>query len=261
MYDEIKISELHFTVPQARSGGKPGLHLYINVDNQNKRNLYYQGPKCHVPFAVNPDETPNRESSYESSMMCNIDDNELLQKLNELDATVLATAIANKDTWFPSKEGGKSIKTDDWIKSKQFCVVKVSEDNKYKPKMKLKIINQGNKGETSFYTSRKVDGKNLMRPATIDAISAGCHVVPIITLAGAWIGTLGYGVELRVDQLMIEQSEDVRGVHNFVLDGEIMLDSNPVIEHEIISNIEYPKKRELDDLEPTCDSKRLHTDN
>ena len=113
MYDDLNISELHFTVPQARSGGKPGLHQYINADIDNKRNLYFQGPKCRVPFAVNPDETPNGESTYKSTMMCNIDDDELLQKLNELDTLVLATAIANKDTWFPSKDGGKSIKTDD----------------------------------------------------------------------------------------------------------------------------------------------------
>ena len=104
-------------------------------------------------------------------MVCNIEDDELSKKLHELDAKVLASAIANKDTWFPGKDSGKSTKTDDWIKSKQFCVVKEPEDNKYKPKVKLKIINHGNKGETSFYTSRKVAGKNMMCPATMDAIT------------------------------------------------------------------------------------------
>ena len=41
-----------------------------------------------------------------------------------------------------------------------------------------------------------------------------------------------------------------------------MLDSNPAVEHDIITHIENPKKRELEELDQTCGGKRLqiHTD-
>jgi len=217
MYNEIKPSDWHYGAPLQRAQGK-GAHLYINLNEFTKKNCRFQTPTLKIPFAVRADES----ADWKSTMMANIEDDVLMEKLQEIDESLLNAAFKNQSTWWP----GLKEKDKDWISSKHSKVVKIQDDSRYPPKMKIKIINEGNKQATKFYIAKPDNETNQIGylDSNIDCVTAGSKVVAMVSIQGAWIShysmTYCFGLELRAEQVLVYQQPETRSIHQFKLSNE-----------------------------------------
>ena len=157
-------------------------------------------------------------------MFANIDDDVLMEKLCEIDQSLLNAAIKNQSAWWP----GMKEKDEDWVSSHQSKVVKIQEDSRYPPKLKLKIINEGNKQATKFYVASQEEPEALM-DANIESVTPGSKVVAMVSIQGAWIShhsmNFCFGLELRAEQILVYQPAETRGIHQFKLyndDGQML---------------------------------------
>ena len=68
-------------------------------------------------------------------------------------------------------------KDEDWVSSHQSKVVKIQEDSRYPPKLKLKIINEGNKQATKFYVANK--GEEALMDVVLRPPVAVIPIIPV----------------------------------------------------------------------------------
>ena len=220
MYNEIKPSDWHYEAPLQRAQGK-GAHLYINLNEFTKKNCRFQTPTLKIPFAVRADES----ADWKSTMFANIEDDVLMEKLQEIDESLLNAAFKNQSTWWP----GLKEKDKDWISSKHSKVVIKIGDSRYPPKMEMEIIHEGHKQATKFYKQAKkfyISETNQIGylDSNIDCVTAGSKVVAMVSIQGAWIShysmTYCFGLELRAEQVLVYQQPETRSIHQFKLSNE-----------------------------------------
>ena len=212
MYNEIKPSHWHYEAPLQRAQGK-GAHLHINLNEFTKKNCRFQTPTLKIPFAVRADES----ADWKSTMMANIEDDVLMEKLQEIDESLLNAAFKNQSTWWP----GLKEKDKDWISSKHSKVVRIG----YPPKMKMKIIHEGHKQATKFYIAKPDNETNqigyldllpgvtqsiVALDSNIDCVTPGSKVVALVSIEGAWISPYCFGLVLLAEQVLVYQKPETR---------------------------------------------------
>lgn len=229
-FDEVTPLEWHVTTPQDRTSGH-GKQMFINQSKDIKERIVFQLPPTKAPFGV---QQPDQEgggaySAWKSSL--SVDSSQEMTKVFEqIDQLLLKHAIAEKKMWF-----SKPI-DDEKIALKQFTCVKPSTSPDWPDKIKLKIIKAGNQNESKIYKATvnpdygSVNGVskfNLVRVAE-DEIPKGCEVTAIVEVGGAWVSQIGFGLELRIQQMFFVHDDVGPNINQFQIEGGVSLQESKI---------------------------------
>ena len=186
----IKFSKLR----KNKNGGKA---VYIN--NSDGKKLYLQLPYMRSPYGLSTftDESTGR-TSYSLDLSFDTDNaeaSELCEKLKELDELVVNTVAKNSKEWM-GKEFNVAVLKEALYKP----LVRPSKEP-YPSTVKLKILT---KPDGSFVP----EAYNTQRESIpLESIEKGQRVLTIIDLNQIWFIDNKFGVTVRLQQVLVEQSE------------------------------------------------------
>lgn len=186
----VKFSKLR----KNKNGGKA---VYIN--NSDGKKLYLQLPYMRSPYGLSTftDESTGRTSysldlSFDSD---NAEASELCEKLKELDELVVNTVAKNSKEWM-GKEFNVAVLKEALYKP----LVRPSKEP-YPSTVKLKVLT---KPDGSFVP----EAYSAQRESIpLDSIEKGQRVLTIIDLNQIWFIDNKFGVTVRLQQVLVEQSE------------------------------------------------------
>ena len=164
-----------------KNGGKA---VYLNAGDNKK--LYVQLPFLRSPYGLSAytDEATGR-TSYSLDLSFDPDNTEAMElheKLKELDDIIVNTVAANSKEWL----------------GKDFNVRPGKEQ--YPATMKLKVLT---KSDGSFVPECYNMSKQMV---TLDSIEKGQKAMAIIDLNQIWFIDNKFGVTIRLQQVLFEQS-------------------------------------------------------
>ena len=186
----IKFSKLR----KNKNGGKA---VYIN--NSDGKKLYLQLPYMRSPYGLSTftDESTGR-TSYSLDLSFDTDNaeaSELCEKLKELDELVVNTVAKNSKEWM-GKEFNVAVLKEALYKP----LVRPSKEP-YPSTVKLKILT---KPDGSFVP----EAYNTQRESIpLESIEKCQRVLTIIDLNQIWFIDNKFGVTVRLQQVLVEQSE------------------------------------------------------
>ena len=176
-----------------KNGGKA---VYLNTGDNKK--LYIQFPFMRSPYGLSAftDESTGR-TSYSLDLSFDPDNEEAMalhNKLKELDDIIVNTVAANSKEWL-----GKEFNVEVLKQALYKPMVRPGKEQ-YPATIKLKILT---KPDGSFvpeaYSMQK-------QPVSLDTIEKGQKVCAIVDLNQIWFIDNKFGVTIRLQQTLIEQS-------------------------------------------------------
>ena len=176
-----------------KNGGKA---VYLNAGDNKK--LYIQFPFMRSPYGLSAftDESTGR-TSYSLDLSFDPDNEEAMAlhyKLKELDDIIVNTVAANSKEWL-----GKEFNVEVLKQALYKPMVRPGKEQ-YPATIKLKILT---KPDGSFvpeaYSMQK-------QPVSLDTIEKGQKVCAIVDLNQIWFIDNKFGVTVRLQQTLIEQS-------------------------------------------------------
>jgi hypothetical protein len=177
-----------------KNGGKA---VYLNSSDNKK--IFVQLPFMRSPYglSVYTDETSGR-TSYSLDLSFDPDNPEstqLLKAMTELDELVVNTVANNSKEWL-----GKNFNVAVLKEALYKPIVRPGKDQ-YPATMKLKILT---KSDGSFVP----EAYSMKRErVSLDTVEKGQKVVAIIDLNQIWFIDNKFGVTIRLQQVLLEQSE------------------------------------------------------
>lgn len=177
-----------------KNGGKA---VYLNSSDNKK--IFVQLPFMRSPYglSVYTDETSGR-TSYSLDLSFDPDNTEsvqLLKAMTELDELVVNTVANNSKEWL-----GKNFNVAVLKEALYKPIVRPGKDQ-YPATMKLKILT---KSDGSFVP----EAYSMKRErVSLDSVEKGQKVVAIIDLNQIWFIDNKFGVTIRLQQVLLEQSE------------------------------------------------------
>lgn len=259
--EKFKASSINFseTIKVNKYGGKT---VYANY---NGGPLRLQMPKMNLPFGVskyqNPDKPDEIKYSLEMSF-ANLPD-EILTELKNMEEKIIAFAEEKSKELF-KKQQSKDLLLEFY---KSFIKYAESDDgeriDKYAPRMKAKIYNEGKNFKVDAFESEKVNGSypkiNITEDDVDEIIQKGAKCEAIIECTGIWVVNKTFGVSWKLAQVKIYRNENQLAGYAFDDDEESYdagepdaetYDTEAETETEEISKKEKPRrrKRETSDL-------------
>ncbi len=177
-----------------KNGGKA---VYLNSSDNKK--IFVQLPFMRSPYglSVYTDETSGR-TSYSLDLSFdpdNAESTQLLKAMTELDELVVNTVANNSKEWL-----GKNFNVAVLKEALYKPIVRPGKDQ-YPATMKLKILT---KSDGSFVP----EAYSMKRErVSLDTVEKGQKVVAIIDLNQIWFIDNKFGVTIRLQQVLLEQSE------------------------------------------------------
>ena len=176
-----------------KNGGKS---VYLNRGDNKK--IYLQLPFMRSPYGLSAftDEGTGR-TSYSLDLSFDAENTEAMElhkKLQELDDIIVDTVAANSKEWL-GKEFNKAV-----LKEALFKPVVKPGKEQYAPTIKLKILTKPDGGFVpECYSMQK-------QPVELDSIEKGQKVCAIVDLSQIWFIDNKFGVTIRLQQALFEQS-------------------------------------------------------
>ena len=176
-----------------KNGGKS---VYLNRGDNKK--IYLQLPFMRSPYGLSAftDEGTGR-TSYSLDLSFDAENTEAMElhkKLQELDDVIVDTVAANSKEWL-GKEFNKAVLKEALYKP----IVKPGKEQ-YAPTIKLKILTKPDGGFVpECYSMQK-------QPVELDSIEKGQKVCAIVDLSQIWFIDNKFGVTIRLQQALFEQS-------------------------------------------------------
>ena len=176
-----------------KNGGKA---VYLNAGDNKK--LYIQFPFMRSPYGLSAftDESTGR-TSYSLDLSFDPDNEEAMalhEKLKELDDIIVNTVAANSQEWL-----GKEFNVEVLKQALYKPMVRPGKEQ-YPSTIKLKILT---KPDGTFvpesYSMQK-------QPVPLDSIEKGQKAMAIIDLNQIWFIDNKFGVTIRLQQALFEQS-------------------------------------------------------
>lgn len=193
-YSDFNASAVSFSkFRKNKNGGKA---VYLNSSDNKK--IFIQLPFMRSPYglSVYTDETTGR-TSYSLDLSFDPDNaeaTEFCEKMKELDELVVNTVAKNSKEWL-----GKSFNVAVLKEALYKPIVRPGKDQ-YAATMKLKILT---KSDGSFVP----ECYNMQREVVpLDSVEKGQKVVAIIDLNQIWFIDNKFGVTIRLQQVLLEQS-------------------------------------------------------
>lgn len=177
-----------------KNGGKA---VYLNSSDNKK--IFVQLPFMRSPYglSVYTDETSGR-TSYSLDLSFdpdNAESTQLLKAMTELDELVVNTVANNSKEWL-----GKNFNVAVLKEALYKPIVRPGKEQ-YPSTMKLKILT---KSDGSFVP----EAYSMKRErVSLDTVEKGQKVVAIIDLNQIWFIDNKFGVTIRLQQVLLEQSE------------------------------------------------------
>ena len=177
-----------------KNGGKA---VYLNSSDNKK--IFVQLPFMRSPYglSVYTDETSGR-TSYSLDLSFdpdNVESTQLLKAMTELDELVVNTVANNSKEWL-----GKNFNVAVLKEALYKPIVRPGKEQ-YPSTMKLKILT---KSDGSFVP----EAYSMKRErVSLDTVEKGQKVVAIIDLNQIWFIDNKFGVTIRLQQVLLEQSE------------------------------------------------------
>lgn len=177
-----------------KNGGKA---VYLNSSDNKK--IFVQLPFMRSPYglSVYTDETSGR-TSYSLDLSFDPDNAEsaqFLKAMSELDELIVNTVADNSKEWL-----GKNFNVAVLKEALYKPIVRPGKEQ-YPSTMKLKILT---KSDGSFVP----EAYNMKRErVSLDSIEKGQKVVAIIDLNQIWFIDNKFGCTIRLQQVLLEQSE------------------------------------------------------
>lgn len=177
-----------------KNGGKA---VYLNSSDNKK--IFVQLPFMRSPYglSVYTDETSGR-TSYSLDLSFDPDNPEstqLLKAMTELDELVVNTVANNSKEWL-----GKNFNVAVLKEALYKPIVRPGKEQ-YPATMKLKILT---KSDGSFVPEAYSMKRERL---SLDTVEKGQKVVAIIDLNQIWFIDNKFGVTIRLQQVLLEQSE------------------------------------------------------
>ena len=176
-----------------KNGGKA---VYLNAGDNKK--IYIQFPFMRSPYGLSAftDEATGR-TSYSLDLSFDPDNEEAMalhNKLKELDDIIVNTVAKNSKEWL-GKEFNVAVLTEALYKP----MVRTGKEQ-YPSTIKLKILT---KPDGTFVP----EAYSMQRqPVTLDTIEKGQKCMAIIDLNQIWFIDNKFGVTIRLQQTLLEQS-------------------------------------------------------
>lgn len=176
-----------------KNGGKA---VYLNAGDNKK--LYIQLPFLRSPYGLSAytDEATGR-TSYSLDLSFDPDNPEAMmlhEKLAELDDIIVNTVAANSKEWL-----GKDFNVAVLKEALYKPIIRPGKEQ-YPATMKLKVLT---KSDGSFVPECYNMTKQLV---TLDSIEKGQKAMAIIDLNQIWFIDNKFGVTIRLQQVLFEQS-------------------------------------------------------
>jgi hypothetical protein len=244
--DQFKASSINFsdTIKINKYGGKT---VYANY---NGSPLRLQMPKMNLPFGVskyqNPDKPEEIKYSLEMSF-ANLPDG-ILSELKKMEDKIISFAEEKSKELF-KKQQSKDLLLEFY---KSFIKYAESEDGerieKYAPRMKAKIYNDGKIFKVDAYQAEKVDGSypkiSITEDDVDEIIQKGAKCEAIIECTGIWVVNKTFGVSWKLAQVKIHRNENQLAGYAFD-DGEDDEEHEEAEEHEEVEEAEEPEEVEV----------------
>jgi len=176
-----------------KNGGKA---VYLNAGDNKK--LYIQFPFMRSPYGLSAftDESTGR-TSYSLDLSFDTDNEEAMalhDKLKELDDIIVNTVAANSKEWL-----GKEFNVEVLKQALYKPMVRPGKEQ-YPSTIKLKILT---KPDGSFVP----ESYNMQKqPVPLDSIEKGQKAMAIVDLNQIWFIDNKFGVTIRLQQSLFEQS-------------------------------------------------------
>ncbi len=209
-----------------KNGGKA---VYLNAGDNKK--LYIQFPFMRSPYGLSAftDEGTGR-TSYSLDLSFDPDNEEavaLHNKLKELDDIIVNTVAANSKEWL-GKEFNVAV-----LKEALYKPMVRPGKEQYPSTIKLKILT---KPDGTFvpeaYSMQK-------QPVTLDTIEKGQKCMAIVDLNQIWFIDNKFGVTIRLQQTLLEQSAKLP---SFAFQGVDLPDEEEV-------DVEVEEEEEVDEVD------------
>ena len=202
-----------------KNGGKA---VYLNAGDNKK--LYVQLPFMRSPYGLSAytDEATGR-TSYSLDLSFDPDNAEAMAlhaKLTELDDIIVNTVANNAKEWL-GKDFNVAVLKEELYKP----IVRPGKEQ-YPATIKLKVLT---KSDGSFVPECYNMSKQMV---TLDSIEKGQKAMPIIDLNQIWFIDNKFGVTIRLQQVLFEQSVNLP---SFAFQG---LDLPDEVEDEVEDEIE-----------------------
>jgi|TARA_B110000967_G_C18845945_1_gene542006 hypothetical protein len=176
-----------------KNGGKA---VYLNAGDNKK--IYVQLPFLRSPYGLSAytDEATGR-TSYSLDLSFDPDNSEAMElhtKLKELDDIIVNTVAANSKEWL-GKEFNVAV-----LKEALYKPIVRPGKEQYPSTMKLKVLT---KSDGSFVPECYNMNKQMV---TLDSIEKGQKAMAIIDVNQIWFIDNKFGVTIRLQQVLFEQS-------------------------------------------------------
>ena len=196
----VSFSELR----KNKMGGKV---VYISNAATTKK-LVMQLPKMRAPFGLSRFDDQNSGKSTFSLDLSLDGREEFRAALEGLDDKIVKLVAANSKAWL-GKVHSATVVRDVLYKP----IVKLPQDSKYAPTIKLKVMVDSN----GNFIPEAYDSKS--KKISFDALEKGQHMRAIVHVSQVWIIDNKCGVSLRLEQVMTSPTDKIRGFA-FQPDGE-----------------------------------------
>ena len=177
-----------------KNGGKT---VYINA--QDNKKLYLQLPFMRSPFGLSAftDEATNK-TSYSLDLSFDTDNEEaisLMNKLTQLDQTIIETVAKNSKDWL-----GKAYNIDVIREALYKPLVRPGKDA-YPSTLKLKVMTK----PTGEFLAEAYDVQQ--KSMTVDSIEKSQRCMCIVDFNQIWFIDNKFGVSVRLSQVLCEKSQ------------------------------------------------------
>lgn len=193
-YSDFNASSISFSkLRKNKNGGKA---VYLNSSDNKK--IFIQLPFMRSPYGLSAytDEATGR-TSYSLDLSFDADNAEsaeFCEKMKELDELVVNTVAKNSKEWL-----GKSFNVAVLKEALYKPIVRPGKEQ-YPATMKLKILT---KSDGAFVP----EAYNMQREqVSLDSVEKGQKVLAIIDLNQIWFIDNKFGVTIRLQQVLLEQS-------------------------------------------------------
>jgi len=197
----------NITFSELRKNAKGGKIVYLS-GGKGKEKITVQFPKLRAPFGLSEFVDQNSGSSSYSLDLSLENKPELLEKLRAIDDAVVKQVAANSKEWLGKKH------TEVVIRDVLYRpLVKMPNDDKYAPTIKLKIL----KDRDGTFIPECYNNKK--QRVDLDTVEKGQSVTAIATIPQLWIIDGKFGVTMRLHMARFSPTNKITG-YSFLPDDD-----------------------------------------
>lgn len=122
----------------------------------------------------------------------------LQAKVNEIDARNIDKAAENSLEWFKKELTAEQLSATLYRPS-----LSPDATGRFAPLLRIKVAGPGSRTPTKVFVVHKNGDTVTYKPGSIDDITPGCHITPIVKLGGLWFVSKGFGITYNASYLLV----------------------------------------------------------